>query len=128
MLKKLLGGYDMALALKHYKNGDIAKARVYLNRYFGRGIDEDPVAISFDATIFILEGRSEQAAMRFAKGRELANHGLTDSDATYVKSYCLYYECLIADGHNCDEHSEAARKVAGSAKVAKWLTLPEGSF
>lgn len=127
MVKKLLSGYDMALALKHYKNGDLLSARGHLDRYFKRNSKEDPVAVAFDATILVLEKKSEQAAKRFAECRALAK-AMDGRDAKYLEEYCLYYECLITDGSDCTSHRSAALGAQSSSKVSRWLKLPEGDF
>ncbi|MGV3555791.1 MAG: hypothetical protein ACO1OD_11100 [Croceibacterium sp.] len=128
MIKRLLSGYDMALALNYYKKGDIKSARYHLDKYFERGSTEDPVAVAFDATLLILESRSKEAAGRFAHGRAMAERKLADPDATYVREYCSYYECLIANGADCELHKDAALGVTGSPKVLRWLSFPVGDF
>jgi hypothetical protein len=85
----------------------------------------DAAFTALDATIDVLNLKSESAREKFVKAADIAK-GINDNDK-YVALYCKYYICVIDKHEDCDILRQQALSLHPSGHVKAALPLPLGN-
>src|SRR3546814_200391 len=110
-----IGVYLNLLCSLYYRNGGSpSEARMHLEKAKLILLDELEVLYAYDARVFIIEGRHEEAKDCLRKTLERVS-GSADNDKLYIEKFCkftlaLYDKDVIAQ----DLKSEAMKLRAGS--------------
>lgn len=113
-MSRILGYWSLLRSLYYIKGDRPSEARMHLEKAKLFLIEEVEFLSAYDARVFIIEGRHEDAQDCLRKSLERAS-GATDDDKLYIETFCrftlaLYDKNVIAH----DLKSQAMKLRAGS--------------
>ena len=120
---KTLSDYRLLKSLEYYYKNDISRSRLYLDKVLGIQDQDYDFIIAFDALVIGSEDRHEDSLKRFRECRTVLENK-SDPDNQYVKLFCQFFECVGAQGGNCEKYKNKALSLKTGKTVRRFLKFP----
>jgi hypothetical protein len=104
------------------KVGEYKKA-YFISRKYKKVAQDDKIFEALEATIDILNHRSDVAHKKFRSVIAVTRKDAGE-DSQYLRLYSEYFVCLVEKGQHCDILRRRAHAVNASKQIKRWLPLP----